>query len=224
MLDRAKKIYRDNRGALCSHLLSTSLLMGDRVGLAENLVSLLTQLNEIPLAALDYAFGVNGREAWAIAQSDPIFIFECLGCEVTLEPMDPRGQRRLTRELRTVVQEGKEGDLVSVDLLCARCTQGRLELQNDECRLNRLSHQARLAQLARMRYEEYLEQPEWQAVRADVLARAEYRCKLCNAADEPLHVHHRVYRRRGCERPQDLTALCRTCHQLVHGIGRQDAS
>jgi hypothetical protein len=68
MLDKAKRMYRDNRGALWSHLVATGLLTEDKVELHPNLVSLFAQLDEIPLSWLDHAFNVSGREAWAIVQ------------------------------------------------------------------------------------------------------------------------------------------------------------
>lgn len=34
------------------------------------------------------------------------------------------------------------------------------------------------------------------------------------AYDQDLHVHHKTYRNRGAERPEDLQALCRRCHEL----------
>jgi len=224
MLDKAKQLYKENRGNLWHHLVSTSQLAGDKVELVPNLISLFTQLDEIPLVALDDAFGASGREAWAIAQADLIFTFKCLGCEVSLQPKDLKTLRRLKRVLHTACQS-KVGELVSADLVCPPCTKVRLELRSEQYRLSRIRLQARVAQMNnKMSYADYLEQAEWKSTRAIVLARAEYKCEMCDEADEPLHVHHRRYGRRGCERLQDLKALCRTCHELFHGIEQQDAS
>lgn len=68
-----------------------------------------------------------------------------------------------------------------------------------------------------MNYYDYLRTPAWEQVREDALARARYRCQTCNSPDD-LHVHHRTYERLGKERPDDVVALCRTCHNAVHGI------
>jgi hypothetical protein len=88
-------MYRDNRGALWSHLVATGLPVGDSLELRANFMSLCVELEEIPISCVDHAFGVNGREAWAIAQSEPIFLFSCLDCEEQIRPKDPRNLRRL---------------------------------------------------------------------------------------------------------------------------------
>ena len=68
MLEAARRMYRDNRGALWTHLVSTGLLVEDSLELRANLISLFVQIDEVPISWLDHAFGVNGREAWAIAR------------------------------------------------------------------------------------------------------------------------------------------------------------
>lgn len=73
--------------------------------------------------------------------------------------------------------------------------------------------------LARMAYPEYLQTPEWQARKKIMRARADNRCQVCNTS-EKLHVHHRTYDRRGNERPEDLTVLCESCHDLFHANGK----
>jgi hypothetical protein len=69
-----------------------------------------------------------------------------------------------------------------------------------------------------MPYEEYLKTEHWQKIRKEALLRAGYRCQLCNAA-KPLDVHHRTYERLGEERPDDVIAICRDCHERHHGKG-----
>jgi hypothetical protein len=68
-----------------------------------------------------------------------------------------------------------------------------------------------------MPYAEYLGTPEWQWLATQVKARAGFRCMLCNAGGE-LHAHHRTYGRRGCERLDDVIAVCAACHRHHHGI------
>jgi hypothetical protein len=127
MLEAARRMYRDNRGALWSHLVATGLLVEDSLELRANLISLFAQVDEIPISWLDHAFGVNGREAWAIAQAEPIFLFWCLFCQEQIRPKDPRYLRRLKRELE-VLRNCRVGEMVSTALLCGRCTELRLRL------------------------------------------------------------------------------------------------
>lgn len=61
-------------------------------------------------------------------------------------------------------------------------------------------------------YLEYLETPEWHAVRKQALARARYRCERCQGCG-PLHVHHITYIRIGREYLDDLEVLCENCHR-----------
>lgn len=63
--------------------------------------------------------------------------------------------------------------------------------------------------------EEYLNSEHWHITRLAALERAGHRCQVCNGADR-LDVHHRTYERLGNERPEDLTVLCRRCHDLFH--------
>lgn len=64
-------------------------------------------------------------------------------------------------------------------------------------------------------YHSYLASLWWKEQRDKALEYAGYRCQLCNSPDE-LNVHHRTYERLGCELPQDLTVLCKTCHYWFH--------
>jgi len=222
MLEAARRMYRDNRGALWTHIVSTGLLVEDTLELRANLISLFVQIDEVPISWLDHAFGVNGREAWAIAQTEPIFLFWCLICQEQILPKDPRQLRRLKRELEAL-RNSSIGDLVSTALLCGRCTELRLQLHNEEQRLRRLARQARTAQLRTMPFAEYRKQPEWQVRRVQALTRAQYRCQMGSSHDGTLDVHHNCYKNYGDERPEDLVVLCRSCHQKFHGIV-EDAS
>lgn len=68
----------------------------------------------------------------------------------------------------------------------------------------------------RLRYLEYLESCEWWNKRKQVLQRAHYQCERgCgNPAND---VHHKAgYRELGCERLDDLEALCDVCHAQEH--------
>ena len=70
-------------------------------------------------------------------------------------------------------------------------------------------------ELRAMPYSDYLRSEHWQQIRLGALRRAGYRCQVCNS-DDPLHVHHRTYVRRGQERDLDLIALCAACHGAFH--------
>ena len=222
MLEAAKRMYQDNRGALCTHLLATGLLVEDSIELRANLVSLFAQIDEIPISALDHAFAVNGREAWAIAQTEPIFMFWCLSCQEPIHSKGSNHMRRLKREL-AMIRNCHVGEMMSTALLCGGCTEFRLQLHNEEQRLSRLAQQARTAQLRKMSFAEYWVQREWQARRTATLARAGYRCQTCGDTDVRLDIHHNTYERYGDESTFDLVALCDRCHELFHGI-MQDAS
>ncbi len=70
--------------------------------------------------------------------------------------------------------------------------------------------------LKTMEYRAYLATPHWQRIRQGALARAAYKCILCDGTSN-LNVHHKNYERRGQERPDDLIVLCKRCHQTHHG-------
>ena len=222
MLEAAERMYRDNRGALGTHIVATGLLVEDSLELRANLISIFAQLDAIPISWLDHAFGVNGREAWAIAQLEPIFLFWCLDCQEQIFPKGPMHMRRLNREVEAI-RNRRVGEMVSTALMCGGCTELRLHQFNEECRAARLAQRARTAQLRKMPFAEYRVQPEWKVRRVQALTRARYRCQMCSSHDAPLDVHHNSYDNYGDERPEDLVVLCRSCHQKVHGIV-EDAS
>lgn len=73
-----------------------------------------------------------------------------------------------------------------------------------------------IQRLKGMPYEKYLQTEHWRHVRILALERAGGRCQLCNKT-ERLQVHHRTYERRGEEKPEDVTVVCRPCHARHHG-------
>jgi hypothetical protein len=83
------------------------------------------------------------------------------------------------------------------------------------------SHTPSVRELRAMPYEEYLQTPHWKRKREERLRAVGYRCQLCNrpASKVILDVHHRTYERRGEERDEDLTVLCRECHYRHHEHG-----
>jgi len=68
------------------------------------------------------------------------------------------------------------------------------------------------------RYSDYLQTDYWKAVTDAVKKRDGYRCRLCNSQHD-LCAHHRDYSHRGKELEflDDLTTLCRRCHEIFHG-------
>lgn len=65
-------------------------------------------------------------------------------------------------------------------------------------------------------YNEYIKSPEWREKAEEAKARTGNRCQVCNRsrAEVQLDAHHRTYQRLGNELPEDITVLCRECHQL----------
>ena len=70
----------------------------------------------------------------------------------------------------------------------------------------------------------------WHKVRKEVLERDGYACRLCSATSKDgfqLEVHHRFYIDEngesiyGCEKPEHLTTLCKTCHDNVTSMIRE---
>ena len=48
------------------------------------------------------------------------------------------------------------------------------------------------------------------------------KCHVCKAT--PVDLHHKTYKRKGCERLTDLVPLCRDCHQHAHALLRSRPS
>jgi replicative DNA helicase len=65
-------------------------------------------------------------------------------------------------------------------------------------------------------YEEYLKSPEWQERAFAAKKAAGFRCQICYLHEDMtmLDAHHRTYDRLGTEYPEDVTVLCRDCHEL----------
>lgn len=73
----------------------------------------------------------------------------------------------------------------------------------------------RIRQLVQMPYGDYLKTDEWKAKRDATVERDGGRCRLCYS-EKNLQVHHRTYSRRGNEDLNDLTTLCKECHEHFH--------
>lgn len=65
-------------------------------------------------------------------------------------------------------------------------------------------------------YKSYLASDHWALRRKAVINRANGLCEICNSPAE--EVHHKTYTRIGNEQPDDLMAVCRACHELIHNV------
>lgn len=72
------------------------------------------------------------------------------------------------------------------------------------------------------KYEAYLRTPQWRAIRDAVLKRANGVCEGCGK-QRATQVHHLTYEHICNEFLWELRAVCRDCHQRVHGIDAQVA-
>lgn len=64
-------------------------------------------------------------------------------------------------------------------------------------------------------YFEKLKDPRWQRKRLEIMQRADFRCECCLDADQPLQIHHGLYRWNvePWDAPNDtLWCLCEGCH------------
>jgi hypothetical protein len=70
------------------------------------------------------------------------------------------------------------------------------------------------------RYRRYTRSAQWRERRADAIARAGGRCDHCGEFANAFQVHHVTYQRAGAEWPEDLRALCVSCHGMLHDARR----
>jgi len=64
-------------------------------------------------------------------------------------------------------------------------------------------------------YKDYLLSNDWQIVRRIALAHFGNKCQLCGSTQN-LNVHHKNYDNIGNETLDDLTLLCKSCHEKFH--------
>jgi 5-methylcytosine-specific restriction endonuclease McrA len=184
--------------------------------LRDNVVRVLVERG-VPTATGSGAFDLSGREVWKIVAADPISLFGCLECDDPL-PVRATSDSKGTRFALDAASKASPGTSGSPGLFCGACTEVILERLDQQVRQDRRVREARIWELNKMTYAQYLSTQEWKATKAAALARAKHRCQMCNENNEELHVHHRVYTRRGCERPEDLVVVCRSHHAHFHGV------
>jgi len=65
-------------------------------------------------------------------------------------------------------------------------------------------------------YYEYLKTEHWKKVRERKFnSKSKYVCECCSVS-KGLQLHHKSYKRVGCERLNDLVWLCEKCHSELH--------
>jgi len=67
-------------------------------------------------------------------------------------------------------------------------------------------------------YNNYIKSKEWRQMRELILERAHNKCEECGVGGVPLQVHHKTYKRLRFEWMSDLVAVCRKCHENIHGL------
>ena len=69
--------------------------------------------------------------------------------------------------------------------------------------------------IAKGAYEHYLGTGQWQEKRKLVFKRDNYQCQKCGTGKN-LNVHHITYENLYNEEIEDLTTLCKPCHEKIH--------
>lgn len=77
-------------------------------------------------------------------------------------------------------------------------------------------------EIRRSLYDNYLGSPQWKSLRRAILARAGNVCERCHIRPAT-QGHHLTYERLGNETLSDLLAVCRDCHEELHGIEKKEA-
>lgn len=65
-------------------------------------------------------------------------------------------------------------------------------------------------------YIAYMKSPAWREKSNICIAAANGRCQRCEVA-KATQTHHTTYRRLFAELPEDLMAVCSSCHRAIHG-------
>lgn len=98
------------------------------------------------------------------------------------------------------------------------CSSGKVDFGHDNAKAA-FDWYINIGSLKTMPYQNYLKTEHWLNFRKGALERASYKCQVCNSGSQ-LQVHHRTYRRRGEELPEDVIVLCDSCHDIFHQNGK----
>ena len=63
-------------------------------------------------------------------------------------------------------------------------------------------------------YNDYINSPQWRALRKRVIKRRGQKCQRCRNETETLELHHKHYETLGKECWKDLLLLCPRCHKI----------
>jgi 5-methylcytosine-specific restriction endonuclease McrA len=71
------------------------------------------------------------------------------------------------------------------------------------------------------KYKDYLKSDEWADIRAVVIEIHGSICQSCLEKTRYPQIHHLTYKNLYNEEPEDLTLLCKKCHEKTHGIKKR---
>lgn len=78
----------------------------------------------------------------------------------------------------------------------------------------------KLKELRFSRYADYLQSLHWRRFKSEFKPRRMRHgypvCEFCLSGNRRLDLHHRTYKRLGCERQADVVLICSQCHDRVH--------
>jgi len=64
--------------------------------------------------------------------------------------------------------------------------------------------------------QKYMKSKKWRKLRNEIICRDNSTCQICGSTKSQLNVHHITYDNLECEKTDDLTTLCETCHSSLH--------
>jgi hypothetical protein len=118
--------------------------------------------------------------------------YQCLGCGMLVGG---------NVAYRMANEHTPDADLDALKRHDMRCTEARAQARAER----------------RAAYVNYMQSPEWRDRRARVLKRAGGMCEGC-LQDRATQIHHTTYAHFGDELMFELLALCRRCHEKIHGL------
>ncbi len=219
---RAEQILQDNLNAIRHNfeLLAWGILESDSSELIRVLIPLVWVWPQIAPEWIAEACYMSVGDVCALAESvaPPIWSFHCLDCGSQLRVRDRDHRARLQRSLEAFC--GGDADNHLADLLCETHLKQREEHAEEQRRFDLARQQALIRDYRKLPYELRRETEEWAMTKKLVHRRDDYRCRLCNRSDLPLHVHHRTYQRYAEEKLEDLITLCCECHANFHRLSK----